>query len=208
MYDNVHYLDGVETLLDDFGENMNVDVSGTKVEVKMALDRLVIHYEDKAPTPRPTQGPSSSSSSGLVSKLTHAKRILQRKKQKQSSQPTQELSLYLSSYEEEEDSSTHFTILEWWKKYEKRFLVLSMIARDLLMVPVSTVASESCFSTGSRILSKKRSRLSVRLGKHGNSRPLFRIRTELRYQLLYLGIIHLLQRLLYRQRNRRVVDIL
>ncbi|KAJ6804882.1 zinc finger BED domain-containing protein RICESLEEPER 2 [Iris pallida] len=152
-------LDGVDTLLDDFGQNMNVDVSGIKVEVKATLDRLVIHYEDKAPTPRPTQGPSGSSSSGLVSKLTHAKRILQRKKQRQSSQPTQELSLYLSSYEEEDDSSTHFTILEWWKKHEKRYPVLSMIARDLLMVPVSTVASESCFSSGSRILSKKRSRL-------------------------------------------------
>ncbi|KAJ6825566.1 zinc finger BED domain-containing protein RICESLEEPER 2 [Iris pallida] len=101
IFDHRIKLDGVDTLLDDFGQNMNVDVSGIKVEVKATLDRLVIHYEDKAPTPRPTQGPSGSSSSGLVSKLTHAKRILQRKKQRQSSQPTQELSLYLSSYEEE-----------------------------------------------------------------------------------------------------------
>ena len=54
----------------------------------------------------------------------------------------------------------------------------------------------------------RRSRLSVCLGKHGDSGPLFRISTELRYQFLYLRIVHLLQRLLYRQRNRRIVDIL
>lgn len=37
-----------------------------------------------------------------MSKLSNAKNILQRKKQKQSSLQTQELSLYLNSYEEDE----------------------------------------------------------------------------------------------------------
>lgn len=37
-----------------------------------------------------------------MSKLSNAKNILQRKKQKQSFLPTQELSVYLNSYEEDE----------------------------------------------------------------------------------------------------------
>ena len=53
-----------------------------------------------------------------------------------------------------------------------------------------------------------RSRLPVRLGKHRDIRPLFRIRTELGYQFLYLRIIHLLQSLFHRQRNRSIVNIL
>ncbi|KAJ6790762.1 Uncharacterized protein M6B38_247925 [Iris pallida] len=57
------------------------------------------------------------------------------------------------------ETPDHFAVLEWWKRHDKRFPVLSNIARDLLMVPVSTVASESCFSASSRMLSDRRSRL-------------------------------------------------
>ena len=37
---------------------------------------------------------------------------------------------------------------------------LQAIARDVLAIPISTVASESAFSTGGRILSPHRSRLN------------------------------------------------
>ena len=38
--------------------------------------------------------------------------------------------------------------------------MLSIIARDVLTVPVSTVASEAAFSAGGRMVSKKRCNLS------------------------------------------------
>ena len=38
--------------------------------------------------------------------------------------------------------------------------MLSIIARDVLTVPVSTVASEAAFSIGGRVVSKKRCNLS------------------------------------------------
>ncbi|XP_050290476.1 zinc finger BED domain-containing protein RICESLEEPER 2-like [Quercus robur] len=53
-----------------------------------------------------------------------------------------------------------FEILGWWKANSDRYPVLSKMARDVLAVPVSTVASESAFSTGGRILDPFRSSLS------------------------------------------------
>ena len=38
--------------------------------------------------------------------------------------------------------------------------MLSIIVRDVLTVPVSTVASEAAFSAGGRVVSKKRCNLS------------------------------------------------
>ena len=54
----------------------------------------------------------------------------------------------------------NFDILRWWKTNFGRYQVLSKMARDVLAVPVSTVASESAFSTGGRILDPFRSSLS------------------------------------------------
>ena len=53
-----------------------------------------------------------------------------------------------------------FEILGWWKANLDRYQVLSKLARDVLAVPISTVASESAFSTRRRILDPFRSSLS------------------------------------------------
>ncbi|KAI3829005.1 hypothetical protein L1987_03118 [Smallanthus sonchifolius] len=53
-----------------------------------------------------------------------------------------------------------FDILAWWKGNESTFPVLSAMARDLLTVQASTVASESVFSLSGRVLSIRRTRLT------------------------------------------------
>ena len=53
-----------------------------------------------------------------------------------------------------------FEILGWWKANSFKYRVLSQVARDVLAMPVSTMASESAFSTGGRILDPFRSSLS------------------------------------------------
>ena len=45
-----------------------------------------------------------------------------------------------------------FDILMWWKMNSSRYRVLFQIARDVLAIPISTVASESTFSTGGAYL--------------------------------------------------------
>lgn len=52
-----------------------------------------------------------------------------------------------------------FDILCWWKSNGIKYPTLQDIARDILAIPVSTVASESCFSTSGRVISPHRNRL-------------------------------------------------
>jgi hypothetical protein len=70
-----------------------------------------------------------------------------------------ELSSYLDS-----DNVSHtddkFNIISWWHEHKLSYPVLSVLARDVLSVPVSTVSSESVFSTTGRILEERRRRLS------------------------------------------------
>ncbi|XP_057775002.1 zinc finger BED domain-containing protein RICESLEEPER 2-like [Salvia miltiorrhiza] len=55
--------------------------------------------------------------------------------------------------------ASEFDALAWWKSQELKFKILSTLARDVLAIPISTVASEATFSAGSRVLDPYRSRL-------------------------------------------------
>nr|CAN78054.1 hypothetical protein VITISV_017198 [Vitis vinifera] len=55
--------------------------------------------------------------------------------------------------------NSNFDVLSWWKTNGIKYPTLQMIVRDIYAIPVSTIASESAFSTGGRVVSKHRSRL-------------------------------------------------
>ncbi|KAL2942307.1 putative AC9 transposase, partial [Bienertia sinuspersici] len=58
------------------------------------------------------------------------------------------------------ETEENFHIIQWWKNHSSKFLILARIAKDILAIPASTIASESTFSAGRRVLDGKRSRLS------------------------------------------------
>ncbi|KAE8732018.1 hypothetical protein F3Y22_tig00002255pilonHSYRG00010 [Hibiscus syriacus] len=70
-----------------------------------------------------------------------------------------EVDLYLMEALEKK-SNPNFDILTWWKVNSTKYLILGQLARDVLAIPVSTVASESAFSTGGRVLNCYRSSLT------------------------------------------------
>jgi len=65
----------------------------------------------------------------------------------------------LNHYLEEEvlPRIVDFDILMWWKFNGVKYPTLQAIAKDILAILVSTIASESAFSTDGQILSPRRS---------------------------------------------------
>ena len=59
------------------------------------------------------------------------------------------------------DSDANFDALVWWKSNALKYRILSEMARDLLAVPISMVASKSPFSAGGKVLEPHRASLST-----------------------------------------------
>ncbi|KAH7688738.1 Tam3-transposase (Ac family) protein [Dioscorea alata] len=68
-----------------------------------------------------------------------------------------ELDLYLEEPKLEFAYYEDLDVLEYWKNHKHRFPILALIASDVLAIPITTVASESAFSIGARVLNKYRS---------------------------------------------------
>ncbi|XP_042944767.1 zinc finger BED domain-containing protein RICESLEEPER 2-like [Carya illinoinensis] len=74
-----------------------------------------------------------------------------------------DLDVYLEEgvYICEEGTDAKFDALEWWKVNNLKYKILSKMARDILAIPISTVASESTFSAGGRVIDPYRASLSI-----------------------------------------------
>jgi hypothetical protein len=80
-------------------------------------------------------------------------------------------SMYSSSQQDDEDSNEIKTYLfekiepqttnplEYWKNNQFRFKSLSLMAKDFLAIPATSVPIECVFSQSSDLISKKRNRL-------------------------------------------------
>ncbi|GAU51793.1 hypothetical protein TSUD_415770 [Trifolium subterraneum] len=137
--------------------------------LKELVNKLFAHYEVEYPIPSVS---SSASSSHYTQNSTSSQTLDEsdddvdwddafnlKMKQKQVDVKKSELERYLAA--DNEDCKDHsFDILGWWKEKSTRYHVLSRMARDILAIPVSTVSSESAFSTGGRVLDSFRSYLN------------------------------------------------
>ncbi|RAL43499.1 hypothetical protein DM860_012640 [Cuscuta australis] len=72
-----------------------------------------------------------------------------------------ELAMYQGVPCDYDDDDVDFDVLGWWERNEHMFPCLGMLARQVLSVPVSTVAVEREFSAGGNILTDYRSCLNV-----------------------------------------------
>ncbi|KAG8501282.1 hypothetical protein CXB51_003381 [Gossypium anomalum] len=88
-----------------------------------------------------------------------AKQKYLKKKKQVGLEGKSELDRYLGE-DEEVNNSSSFDLLLWWKMNSLRFPILAQMARDILATPISTVASESAFSTGGCALDNFRSSLT------------------------------------------------
>ncbi|CAN6458467.1 unnamed protein product [Victoria cruziana] len=58
-----------------------------------------------------------------------------------------------------ENNNDMFDILLWWKDKTTKYRVLSQMARDLLSIPITSIALEKAFSTGGWVISDSHSSL-------------------------------------------------
>ncbi|KAJ1288909.1 hypothetical protein BS78_02G124400 [Paspalum vaginatum] len=70
-----------------------------------------------------------------------------------------ELSSYLDS-DNVQKFDDDFNLLDWWHDHKLTYPVLSILAKDILSVPVSTVSSEAAFSLAGRVIEERRRRLA------------------------------------------------
>lgn len=78
----------------------------------------------------------------------------------QARQERSELDTYLEDPRVLVRSDEQLNVLAWWKKNCDAYPILSLMARDFLAIPVSTVSSKSAFSAAGRILGNNRTSLS------------------------------------------------
>jgi len=128
--------------------------------IKSCLRELFDEYRQiHAPSEVQTEVNDPNQSSGTRQGML-AEKIAKRMRMESGSSNTakSELDKYLS--EDTEDRNKKIDILVWWKDNAPRLPVLAHLTRDVLAIPVSTVASESAFSTSGRILDDFRTSLT------------------------------------------------
>lgn len=163
------YIDWViRTNYDDEGANMLF------LKVKYTLRSLFDYYSSSVPPPKrkmeasssvtPSSAPCDVGSNDVLRMDVNQVMSMRYKKEKGTleSEKKSELDKYLSD-DCEEGNDDVFEILQFWKDQQKRYPILAKMARDVLAMPVSTVASESAFSTGGRVLDSFRTSLTPRM---------------------------------------------
>ncbi|KAL0373127.1 UNVERIFIED_CONTAM: Zinc finger BED domain-containing protein RICESLEEPER 3 [Sesamum calycinum] len=75
-----------------------------------------------------------------------------------------ELDMYLEescySFKKDNKIEKEFDVLEWWRVNSVKYKMLSFMPRDILAIPITTIASEATFSAGSQVIDKYRTSLT------------------------------------------------
>lgn len=125
-------------------------------KVRKCLDDLVVEYQSKIDTMQNVgatskKRPAPSSFEDEEDEFAQSKKTKIRKVNVKC-----EVDFYLEEDPLPDDED--LDIISWWK-VNRKYPTLRKIAKDILAIPVSSVASESAFSTGGRVISPHRSRL-------------------------------------------------
>jgi hypothetical protein len=127
------------------------------------LTELMKHYQVKEPDFVTSSSSGGSTTVSATNVLSIFKSLAANKKTTTFVRSKNELDRYLEEETLPNYDNDNFDILGWWKLEGTRYPTLRLVARDILAIPITTVASESAFSTSGRLLSDHRSRLTPKM---------------------------------------------
>jgi hypothetical protein len=157
-------LTGFNSALQVLLELLNHDYSTYYNEVKGELGNMFTKYESKFSSLRlqrpsqPSAAPDKQPSSWNrifrdVVVLSSSSRPIP------ASCTVSELSSYLDndSLNQYDES---FSVLNWWQYHKRTYPILSVLAKDIMTIPVSTISSECAFNLSGRLLDDRRRSLT------------------------------------------------
>ena len=135
-----------------FGDERKIEE--IKNEVISLLHNLYNNYKEKYGNDISSTTSNSTSSSHLYKS---ALEMFKSRKKTTTSSPNNVtyIDRYISVDTIPFEYNENFDILAWWKMQQIKYSVLSIIARNVLTVPVSTIASKAAFSAGGRVIGEK-----------------------------------------------------
>ena len=111
-------------------------------EAHQLLTDLIKHYHVKEQDFVGTSSSCASSSVGAATVLSIFKTLSTNKKTTSFVRSKNELDRYLDEETLPYDENDYFDVLGWWKLEGTRYPTLRQIARDILAIPITTVASK------------------------------------------------------------------
>ncbi|KAJ1697552.1 hypothetical protein LUZ63_006064 [Rhynchospora breviuscula] len=143
-------------------EDVDNFIANLKECMKALFNEYVEANASEQNQPRMSKRQKTSAAASSSSTITNTKAGLKDyiKERKNCEAPKSELDDYLADELDASDVDEEFDILSWWRLKSPKYPILSQLTRDILAVPISTVASESAFSTSGRVLSPARSSLN------------------------------------------------
>ncbi|XP_057730214.1 zinc finger BED domain-containing protein RICESLEEPER 1-like [Arachis stenosperma] len=148
-------------------EEIDAKTAKGKVEhMKKKLYKLFEKFDKNSLSTVEAQGPSIQSSSMVHTPESVRKKrfaivgkLMKHNHQVEVFSEKNSLDTYLEESLLSKDCFEDLDVLELWKLYESRYSKLSIIARALLSIPITTVTSESAFSIGAHVINKYKSRI-------------------------------------------------
>ena len=146
------------SVLEFYFEKLYGDKAEDEVDrVRHICYDLLQEYQHRVGMETDVVGDSSAHPEIVTETLSEYDLFISKKRSKKMKNVRSELDHYL-----EDDvlpRISGFDVLNWWKASGPKYPTLQAIARDILAIPVSTIASESAFSTSGRLVSPHRNRL-------------------------------------------------
>ncbi|TXG69465.1 hypothetical protein EZV62_004400 [Acer yangbiense] len=148
-----------------FVNEMTCDIKELLIELYefyKGVDNISSSDQVSRSIPLENEGDMGKVNENVDFRLERLKKFKQMKEKKDFVDLKNEVERYLIESDENTDDDS-FDLLNWWKVNCSKYKILSRIAKDIFTIPMSTVASESAFSTGGRVLDSFRSSLSPKM---------------------------------------------